>query len=1385
MKEAPLPFNEKERLEELRSYEVLGTLAERDIDDLTLLAAHICQTPIALVSLVDEARQWFKSKVGIDAAETPRAIAFCAHTILGKEVLVVADALADDRFADNPLVTGEPSIRFYAGAPLVTSKGYSLGTLCVIDRKPRNMSPEEQEALQVLSRQVVQRLEYRRQLKELRRETAARQEAEQAVAAGRTQLQQFLDTSQELIQCVGPDGRFLYTNEAWRGTLGYRAEDVSGLTVFDIIHPDNLGHCRALFCRLMDGESIPMMEVSFVAKDGRRLDVVGSATCEMSSDGHPIATRGFFHDVTKRKEAEAAFRESEERHRLLVDQIRDYAIIRLDSDGRIASWNSGATHMTGYREGEILGQPMSRLYSPEDIAIDKPDRLLRAALADERAEEEGWRVRKDGTRFWANEILTPLRNHAGALQGFSNITRDITEQKLKVELLNLEKQLFELLSHGEPPSSLFIYLVEGFERLLGSCVCAVMLFDQEGRRLRHAAAPNLPDSYIREADDIAVGPRMGSCGTAAYFNKPVIVGDIATDPLWANCKDLPLRHGFRACWATPILSLSQSDKGFGIFAVYCTELRKPTLGDWLLIERATYFAQLAMTRKLAEEQLEASEKRLRTILETEPECVKVVTEDSILLDMNPTGLGFFEADSLEEVRGQSILPIIMPADRERVAEFHRRVFHGESGTLQFEIVGLKGTRRWMDTMAVPLKDETGQTTGVLAITRDYTKQKRAEDALRASEERFRTLFQTSYDATMTLAPPMWQFTSGNPATVRMFNTQDEAEFIRLGPWDVSPEQQPDGRLSSEKAREMIDIAMREGSHCFEWTHLRRSGEVFPATVLLTRMEVDGQPQLQATVRDISDQKQVEKALRNMNAELEERVRARSLELEEAYRHLNSHLQNTPLGVIQWAPDFQLVHWSSQAERIFGWTAQEVEGKYPSEWPFIPEDERPAMQESMERLIGGQERRKVHRVRHFGKNGQDVHCVWHTSVMVDESGRVVSIMALVQDLSEQVRLERQFHQAQKMEAIGRLAGGIAHDFNNLLTVITGYSDLVLMDPKTGSGIKKAVEQILRAGERATGLTRQLLTFSRQQIVQPRTLSLNNTVTETEKMLRRLIGEDVRLSVKLDADPDTIKADPGQIEQVIMNLAVNARDAMPNGGRLSIDTVTLCLKEPFPTQVGGTLVPGTYVSLVVRDTGNGIDVATLSKIFEPFFTTKGPGKGTGLGLATVHGIVEQSGGAITVSSRMGEGTTFRLYFPSVAESGSVTTVSSPASIITRGTETVLLVEDEPIVRAFVHEVLSTFGYTVLEVRTAEEAMFLSKGYEHPIQLLVTDVVLPFGRGTKLAEELRRKRPGIKILLMSGYVDQTRMADKEISAQLPFLQKPFTHEVLLAKVREALDS
>jgi PAS domain S-box-containing protein len=382
-------------------------------------------------------------------------------------------------------------------------------------------------------------------------------------------------------------------------------------------------------------------------------------------------------------------------------------------------------------------------------------------------------------------------------------------------------------------------------------------------------------------------------------------------------------------------------------------------------------------------------------------------------------------------------------------------------------------------------------------------------------------------------------------------------------------------------------------------------------------------------------------------------------------------------------------------------------------------------------------------------------------------------------------EAQLRQAQKMEAVGRLAGGMAHDFNNLLTVIRGYSELLLGRLGPTDDMRKDMEEVKKAADRASGLTRQLLAFSRRQFIAAKVLDLNALVSNMDGMLRRLIGEDiVELSGELDSSLGAIKADPGQIEQVIMNLVVNARDAMPKGGRLTIETRNVTIGEEVRLDAVG-VAPGSYVLLTVRDNGHGMDAETRSHLFEPFFTTKEKGKGTGLGLSTVYGIVKQSGGSIIVESTPGRGTTFRIYFPRVEQEIPGPTGAADTIDPVRGRETILLIEDEPAVRGLVHETLRLHGYTVLAARHGIEALLASAKYVGPIHLILTDVVMPQMSGPEVAEKILTVRPGIKVLYMSGYPDHPVFDQGSVRRESGFLPKPFSPHVLVQKVREVLDS
>ncbi len=390
---------------------------------------------------------------------------------------------------------------------------------------------------------------------------------------------------------------------------------------------------------------------------------------------------------------------------------------------------------------------------------------------------------------------------------------------------------------------------------------------------------------------------------------------------------------------------------------------------------------------------------------------------------------------------------------------------------------------------------------------------------------------------------------------------------------------------------------------------------------------------------------------------------------------------------------------------------------------------------------------------------------------------------VRDLTRQRKLEDQLMQAQKMEAVGQLAGGVAHDFNNLLTVIMSYSSLLLADAAPDATDRDDIQAISDAAARAAGLTRQLLAFSRKQVLQLQAVNVNAVVTDIEKMLRRLIGEDISLSTHLDPDLALISADPGQLEQVLLNLAVNARDAMPDGGALTLTTDNADLSEEHSNRHMGA-APGKYIMLAVTDTGTGMTKEVQQRLFEPFYTTKGAGKGTGLGLATVHGIVKQLGGDVYVYSEVGHGTTFKVYFPHLTTTPEPVVAAPEHREAPRGSETILLAEDDDALRSLGARVLGAFGYKVLVARTGAEALRIVANHEGTIDLVATDVVMPEMSGSQLVAEVLKARPRIRVLFMSGYTDDEVMRRGVIDGQTAFLQKPFTPDVLAHKVRAVLD-
>ncbi|MBS0201736.1 MAG: PAS domain S-box protein [Planctomycetes bacterium] len=506
----------------------------------------------------------------------------------------------------------------------------------------------------------------------------------------------------------------------------------------------------------------------------------------------------------------------------------------------------------------------------------------------------------------------------------------------------------------------------------------------------------------------------------------------------------------------------------------------------------------------------------------------------------------------------------------------------------------------------------------------------------------------------------------------------------------------------------------------------------------------------------------------------------AVERDVFFSRLQLYIERLPLAYVLFDANSHILDWNPTAERIFGYTREEMLGEGPPYEKLVPPSFRDHELQILDRIRSGD--MQAHSINeNLTKDGRTITCQWFNTPLMETDGQFVGFLRLAQDVTERKVLEEQFRQAQKMEAVGQLAGGVAHDFNNLLTIISGYSELLLDMLGSGNAMRESVKAISEASERAASLTRQLLAFSRKTVLEPKVLDLNEVVRETEKLLRRLIGEDILLTVILDSKISKVKVDPGQLGQILMNLAVNARDAMTRNGKLTIETRNVELDREY-TRLTSDIQPGHYVMLSISDNGSGMSADVKARIFEPFFTTKGPGEGTGLGLSVVLGIVKQSNGHLAVYSEPGVGTTFKIYLPSVEEKEPATKSTEAAA--RRGAERILLVEDEDGVRGLAVLALQTYGYKVLAASNGKEMMRLVEQHKGEFDLMVTDVVMPGLGGPDLAKALRPILPFMKVLYCSGYTDDAVVRHGLLQENVAFLQKPYTPLALVKKVRQVLD-
>jgi PAS domain S-box-containing protein len=677
-----------------------------------------------------------------------------------------------------------------------------------------------------------------------------------------------------------------------------------------------------------------------------------------------------------------------------------------------------------------------------------------------------------------------------------------------------------------------------------------------------------------------------------------------------------------------------------------------------------------------------------------------------------------------------------------------------------ETIGVLVVQHYTDDHAYSSRDLEflGSVGGQIALA---IQRKQAEDALRESERRFRALIDNSADAVI-LFDRTGALTYCSPAATRMLGFPIEELLGQTALDFVHPE-------DLEHVSALLDDSRsKPGEPLMGRARVRaKGGEWRLLEGVVTNFLTD--PAIRAFVanyRDITEHQRAHEAL---------------LAAEGKFRTLVEQLPAITY-VAEPGPEGAWEYVSPQIETLLGFSPQEWMALASTWWNRVHPDDRERVAEA-ERIF--EQTGKPLRLE-YRMVARDGRVLWFRdeAVLLRRGNPGPPLMqGVLYDITDQRRLEDQLRQAQKMEAVGRLAGGVAHDFNNLLMVIQGHTGLLSERLAEGSAERRSVEQIQKSAERAASLTRQLLAFSRLQVMQPKVLDLNVVVADMGKMLRRLIGEHIELILRSDQNLGRVKADPGQIEQVLLNLVVNARDAMPGGGKLLVETANLTLDAASAHRMP-SLRPGSYVVLSVSDTGVGMDAETQSHIFEPFFTTKDQGKGTGLGLATVYGIVQQSGGHVTVYSQPAQGSTFRVYLPCVEEPPDRGSGIRPRPAMPKGSETILLAEDETEVRELVREALRRGGYAVLEARDGAEALRLAENYGGAIHLLITDVVMPNLGGHELATRLASSRPGLKVIYMSGYSEFIAAGHGGVSPFAYFLQKPFALELLGRKVREVLD-
>jgi two-component system cell cycle sensor histidine kinase/response regulator CckA len=1069
---------------------------------------------------------------------------------------------------------------------------------------------------------------------------------------------------------------------------------------------------------------------------------------------------GTLRDHVERDQAEEALRDSERRYREIFDNVTDTIFVfDVTNDGRFrfAGVNAASTELSGVSNSAASGKFLEEVVRPEVVASSLPYFRHCVETGEVLRYEEVY-SRPAGGQSYLSKTLIPVRETTGSVCRLIVVTSDITERK-RAEEGRLARLRF---AEGMDRVNRAILGTDDLDHMMRDTLDAVLglfgcdrawLFypcDPDASTFRvpmEVTNPEYPGAGMLDVD-VPLSPDMAeNLREALESAGPVTYVAGTAKPINRVSAE---QFGVQSQMFSALYPKSAKPWAFGIHQ--CSHPRVWTSEDEDLFKEIGRRLTDALTSLLARRDLQRSEGEYRRIVDTASEGIWVVGPDDGTTFVNAR-MADMLSRSTDDMIGRPLTDFMfeedapdhaarMEARRRGISEHDERRFRRQDGQPLWTLVS-----------ATPIFDDEDRFAGSFAMLTDITERHRAEEEARTLNRelerqvlQYRMLLDQASDAIFVTDADR-HYVDVNIAACDLLGYSRE-ELLRLSiPNLVPPEENP--------GQPERFVRMRSGEAMLSERTLRRKDGSLLVAELSSRQLPDGR--FQAIVRDIT---------------------ARRL-LEKDQARLATAVEQADEAIVITDPSSSILYVNPSFERVSGYTRAELIGRNPR---ILHSGQHDAAfyQAMWSTLLAGQTWHGA--LMNRRKDGSLFEEDAAITPIRDAAGAVVSYVGVKRDITRERFLEAQLRQSQKMEAVGQLAGGIAHDFNNLITAIRGYSELVRESLPPGD--RDDIDQVVLAADRAAELTRQMLAFSRRQVLQPRIVGPAEIVEGIAPMLRRLLGEHIELTVHAAPDVGHIRVDPSGLEQIIVNLAVNARDAMPGGGRLVIETTNAEI-DVRSQPAHAEMTPGPYVVLRVTDTGCGMDEGTRARAFEPFFTTKEPGSGTGMGLATVYGIVRQSGGEIDLHSGLGQGTTFEIYLPRVDEEAITVAVTTEAAAVPRGSETILLVEDEGGVRTFARRVLEELGYTVLEASDGVEATEHAATHTGRIDLLVTDVVMPRMGGPEVAERLRAARPGLPILFMSGFPGNAVGGADLTQPGAPVLAKPFTREGLGRAVRGALET